>query len=48
MSANDTKNADLSILVIVSIDEDACFQSEDGNRESLPRHTPDQTITVTD
>ena len=40
---NASKDADLSIVGIVSIDEDACIHSEDGNHESLPMHISDMT-----
>ena len=38
-----SKDADLSIVGIVSINEDACIHSEDGNHESLPMHIPEMT-----
>ena len=40
---NASKDADLSIVGIISIDEDACIHSEDGNHESLPMHIPEMT-----
>ena len=40
---NASKDADLSIVGIVSINEDACTHSEDGNHESLPMHIPEMT-----
>ena len=36
-----SKDTDLNIVGIVSIDEDACIHSEDGNHESLSMHIPD-------
>ena len=40
---NASKDADLSIVGIVSINEDACIHSDDGNHESLPMHIPEMT-----
>ena len=40
---NASKDADLSIVGIVSIGEDACIHSENGNHESLPMHISDMT-----
>ena len=43
---NASKYADLSIVGIISIDEDACIHSEDGNHESLPMHIPEMTVVA--
>ena len=40
---NALKDADLSIVGIASINEDACTHSEDGNHESLPMHIHEMT-----
>ena len=40
---NASKDADLSIVGIVSINEDACTHSEDSNHESLPMHIHEMT-----
>ena len=40
---NASKDADLSTVGIISIDEDAYIHSEDGNHESLPMHIPEMT-----
>ena len=40
---NAPNDADLSIVGIVSIDENACIHSEDGIHESLPMHISDMT-----
>ena len=43
---NASKDADRSLVGIVSIDENARIHLEDGNHESLPMHIPDMTDVV--
>ena len=42
-----SKDTNLSIVGIVSNDEDACIHSKDSNHESLPMHIPEMTGVVT-